>query len=67
MQLVYPWPVIIGGYYVMQWAIGRSHASIGDRGEKLRDSGYAPSAGEDAQKAALQRTLDEIKRRKEGR
>lgn len=26
---------IIGGYYVMQWAIGRSHASIGPNGEWL--------------------------------
>jgi len=27
---------VIGGWYVMQWAISKSHESIGERGEKLR-------------------------------
>merc|ERR1712232_1282200 len=27
---------IIGGYQVMQWAISKSHASIGEKGEKLK-------------------------------
>lgn len=26
---------VIGGYYVMQWAISKSHASIGEHGERL--------------------------------
>jgi len=66
-QFVYPWPVIIGGYYVMQWAIGRSHDSIGARGERLREApGFAPAANVDDQRAALQRLLDDAKRRKGG-
>eukprot|EP00586_Coscinodiscus_wailesii_P018404 CAMPEP_0172496976 /NCGR_PEP_ID=MMETSP1066-20121228/94725_1 /TAXON_ID=671091 /ORGANISM="Coscinodiscus wailesii, Strain CCMP2513" /LENGTH=108 /DNA_ID=CAMNT_0013269543 /DNA_START=141 /DNA_END=467 /DNA_ORIENTATION=- len=27
---------LIGGYHVMQWAISKSHESIGERGEKLK-------------------------------
>ena len=27
---------VVGGWYVMQWAIGRAHNSIGERGEKLK-------------------------------
>merc|ERR1712071_156653 len=27
---------IIGGYQVMQWAISKSHESIGEKGEKLK-------------------------------
>jgi hypothetical protein len=27
---------VVGGYYVMQWAISKSHKSIGPRGELLR-------------------------------
>jgi hypothetical protein len=26
---------LVGGHYVMQWAISKSHESIGERGEKL--------------------------------
>jgi len=26
---------VVGGWYVMQWAISKSHASIGERGERL--------------------------------
>lgn len=37
MQFVYPVPVVVGGWYVMQWAISRSHENIGQNGEKLRD------------------------------
>ena len=67
MQFVYPVPVVVGGYYVMQWAIGRSHASIGPRGERLRDRpGFRPDAGADEQRAQLQRILDEARRRKAG-
>ena len=67
MQFVYPVPVVVGGYYVMQWAIGRSHASIGPRGERLRERpGCRPDAGADEQRAQLQRILDEARRRKAG-
>ena len=67
MQFVYPVPVVVGGYYVMQWAIGRSHASIGPRGERLRERpGFRPDAGADEQRAQLQRILDEVRRRKTG-
>ena len=27
---------VVGGWHVMQWAIGKSHDSIGPKGEKLR-------------------------------
>jgi len=51
----------------MQWAIGRSHASIGPRGERLRERpGFRPDAGADEQRAQLQRILDEARRRKTG-
>ena len=67
MQFVYPVPVVVGGYYVMQWAIGRSHASIGPRGERLRERpGFRPDAGADEQRAQLQRILDDARRRKTG-
>ena len=36
MAYVYPLPVIIGGYFVMQWTVGISHANIGVNGEKLK-------------------------------
>eukprot|EP00977_Amphora_coffeiformis_P009748 scaffold2246_cov162-Amphora_coffeaeformis.AAC.7 len=35
MAFVYFCTPIIGGYYVMQWAISKSHASIGPNGEYL--------------------------------
>mmetsp|Transcript_6391 Transcript_6391/g.9739 ORF Transcript_6391/g.9739 Transcript_6391/m.9739 type:complete len:152 (+) Transcript_6391:152-607(+) len=35
MGFVYFTIPIIGGYNVMQWAISKSHESIGERGEKL--------------------------------
>lgn len=35
MGFVYFCTPIIGGYYVMQWAIGRAHQSIGPNGEYL--------------------------------
>ena len=35
MGFVYMTVPIIGGYHVMQWAISKSHESIGERGEKL--------------------------------
>ncbi|GKY94649.1 hypothetical protein MPSEU_000430400 [Mayamaea pseudoterrestris] len=35
MGFVYMTIPIVGGYYVMQWAIGKSHESIGERGELL--------------------------------
>ena len=51
----------------MQWAIGRSHDSIGTEGEKLREvPGFRETAGVDAQRAALQKLLDDAKRRKGG-
>ena len=67
MQVVYPIPVIVGGYYIMQWAIGRSHESIGESGEKLRErDGFAVHSDVASQRAALQKILDDAKRRKEG-
>jgi hypothetical protein len=36
MGFVYFCIPVVGGYYVMQWAIGRSHRSIGPRGELLK-------------------------------
>ncbi len=36
MQLIYPLPVLVGGYFVMNWAIEQSHKNIGVNGEKLR-------------------------------
>jgi hypothetical protein len=36
MGFVYFCIPVVGGYYVMQWAIGKSHKSIGPRGELLR-------------------------------
>ena len=38
-QFVYPVPVMIGGWFVMQWTISKSHENIGERGEKLRQKG----------------------------
>lgn len=35
MAFVYFSIPVIGGYGIMQWAIGKSHASIGEHGEKL--------------------------------
>jgi len=37
MGFVYFSIPVVGGYAVMQWAIGRSHDSIGERGEKLQE------------------------------
>ena len=36
MQFVYPIPVLVGGYFVMSWAIEQSEKNIGVNGEKLR-------------------------------
>jgi hypothetical protein len=36
MGFVYFSIPVVGGYAVMQWAISKSHASIGERGEKLQ-------------------------------
>jgi hypothetical protein len=36
MGCVYFTIPIVGGWQVMQWAIGRAHDSIGEKGEKLR-------------------------------
>lgn len=36
MACVYFSVPIVGGWQVMQWAISKSHESIGERGEKLR-------------------------------
>ena len=36
MQFVYPFPVLVGGYVVMNWAIEQSVKNIGEKGEKLR-------------------------------
>lgn len=36
MGCVYFSVPVVGGWYVMQWAIGRAHDSIGERGEKLK-------------------------------
>jgi hypothetical protein len=36
MGFVYFCIPVVGGYYVMQWAISKSHESIGVKGEKLR-------------------------------
>ena len=35
MGFVYFTIPVVGGWYVMQWAISKSHASIGEYGEKL--------------------------------
>lgn len=35
MGFVYFTIPVIGGWYVMQWAISKSHESIGERGERL--------------------------------
>jgi hypothetical protein len=35
MGFVYMTIPVVGGYYVMQWAIHKSHESIGERGERL--------------------------------
>jgi hypothetical protein len=35
MGFIYMTIPVIGGYHVMQWAIGKSHESIGEFGEKL--------------------------------
>jgi len=35
MGCVYFMIPVVGGYYVMQWAISKSHESIGPHGEKL--------------------------------
>lgn len=37
MQFFYPIPVIVGGYFVMNWAIAQSEKNIGVNGEKLRN------------------------------
>ena len=36
MSCIYFSVPVVGGWNVMQWAIGRAHDSIGERGEKLR-------------------------------
>ena len=36
MSCVYFSVPVVGGWHVMQWAIGRAHDSIGEKGEKLR-------------------------------
>jgi hypothetical protein len=35
MGFVYFLVPVVSGWYIMQWAIGQSHASIGERGEHL--------------------------------
>lgn len=35
MGFVYFVVPVVGGWYVMQWAIGRAHHSIGEKGEHL--------------------------------
>ena len=37
MQFVYPVSTVVVGWFVMQWAISRSHENIGLNGEKLRN------------------------------
>ncbi len=36
MSCVYFSIPVVGGYSVMQWAISKSHESIGEKGEKLK-------------------------------
>ena len=64
MQCVYFTIPVVGGWYVMQWAISKSHENIGLRGEKLRE-GAAGQSGEHArgtsiQNAALQAQLRQV-------
>lgn len=36
MSCIYFSIPVVGGWNVMQWAIGRAHESIGEKGEKLK-------------------------------
>jgi len=36
MQVLYPIPVLVGGYFSYLWAIDQSRKNIGENGEKLR-------------------------------
>jgi hypothetical protein len=68
-QCVYFSIPVIGGYYVMQWAIGKSHENIGRRGEQLRAAaeGSVPHAGGTAgQNAVLAAQLAHARRQREG-
>jgi len=66
MGFVYPIPVLVGGYYVMQWAIGKSHENIGERGEKLRGRSDLQNwdSATRSQNAALQSLLTEHHQRR---
>mmetsp|Transcript_9892 Transcript_9892/g.25145 ORF Transcript_9892/g.25145 Transcript_9892/m.25145 type:complete len:96 (+) Transcript_9892:23-310(+) len=61
MRFFYPIPIVVGGYYVMQWAIHRSHENIGVDGEKLRDRKDLRVGDVAGQNAALRAMLDDIK------
>lgn len=52
MAFVYFTIPVVGGWYVMQWAIGKSHSSIGVNGERLpvkTISGIGDKRGSDGQ------------------
>ena len=62
MGFVYMCIPIVGGFYMMQAAIGESHKNLGIRGEKLS---VKKSKETDEQNRALQEILDRVKLDKE--
>ena len=48
---------MIGGWFVMQWAIAKSHENIGERGEKLREKGRYIGHESEPQNRALASVL----------
>lgn len=57
MGVVYFVTPIIGGYYVMQWAIAKSHASIGVHGEFLPTTKHNKDENEVGQPQTSRSTL----------
>lgn len=74
MSLVYFSIPLVGGYFVMQVAIGQAEKNNGKNGEKLREKlngsphdlerEYKVNPYIEQQKLAIQRTLDAIKNEK---
>ena len=62
MSFIYPIPVVISGYYVMQWAMQQSEKNIGKDGSKLRAE-FPPDPVAEANRASLQDLLAKAKAR----
>ena len=58
MQFIYPLPVWIGGYFVMNWAMKESEKNIGEGGEKLRARRDLAHPNQRKQNEGLQAIID---------